>query len=40
MASALDDGRFGGVLIVVRGAGGFGGGVLGGGFRGTVSALA
>lgn len=40
VASALDDGRLGGILIVVGGAAGFGGGVLGGGFGGAVSALA
>lgn len=40
MASALDDRRFGGILIIVCGGSGFGGGVLRGGFRGAVAALA
>lgn len=37
MAPALDDGRSGGVLDVVGGAGGFGGGVLRGGLGGAVA---
>lgn len=37
VASALDDGRSGGVLDVVGGAGGFGGGVLRGGPGGAVA---
>lgn len=37
MAPALDDGRSGGVLDVVGGAGSFGGGVLRGGLGGAVS---
>lgn len=40
VASALDDRRFGGILIIVRGGSGFGGRVLRGRFRGAVSDLA
>lgn len=40
MASALDHGRLGGILVVKGRAGGFRGGVQRGRFRGTVSALA